>query len=47
MIRKCDELMVHNAPQIYRKYITMNKNGDKTLYTKLQMTLHGMMKSAL
>jgi hypothetical protein len=41
------ELMVMIAPNIYRKYITMNAKGKPVLYVQLEKALYGMMKSAL
>ena len=36
---KLAELMVHIAPQIYRRYITTNSRGEKILYMKIQKAL--------
>jgi hypothetical protein len=41
------ELMVSIAPNIYRKYITVNAKGKPVLYVQLEKALYGMMKSAL
>eukprot|EP00804_Cyclotella_cryptica_P005871 CCRYP_000147-RA/>CCRYP_000147-RA protein AED:0.12 eAED:0.13 QI:0/0/0/1/0/0/3/0/1214 len=41
------ELMVLAAPQIYRKYVTTDANGEPVLFVKLQKGLYGMLKSAL
>ena len=41
------ELMVLIAPQIYRKYVTTDANGESVLFVKLQKALYGMLKSAL
>jgi hypothetical protein len=41
------EMMVHIAPQIYQKYITMDKKGTKILYVKLQKALYGLMRASL
>jgi hypothetical protein len=37
------EMMVHVAPQIYQKHITVNKKGSIVLYVKLQKALCGLM----
>ncbi len=37
------EMMVHIAPQIYRKHITVNKKGTPVLYVKLQKALYRLM----
>jgi hypothetical protein len=36
------ELMVQIAPNLYRKYITVNKKGTTILYVKMQKALHGL-----
>jgi hypothetical protein len=41
------ELMAMAAPQIYRKYITTDSQGESVLFVKLQKALYGMLKSAL
>jgi hypothetical protein len=41
------DLMVNNAPNIYRKYITLNANNKSVLYVKLQKALYGCIRSAL
>jgi hypothetical protein len=41
------EMMVQIAPQIYQKYITMDKKGTKILYVKLQKALYGLMRASL
>jgi hypothetical protein len=41
------ELMVKTAPNIYRKYITVDKNNQPVLYVKLQKALYGCLRSAL
>ncbi len=40
-------MMVQIAPQIYQKYITMDKKGTKILYVKLQKVLYGLMRASL
>ncbi len=41
------EMMVQIAPQIYQKYIRMDKKGTKILYVKLQKALYGLMRASL
>jgi hypothetical protein len=41
------ELMVKTAPNIYRKYITVDSNNHPVLYVKLQKSLYGYLRSAL
>jgi hypothetical protein len=41
------ELMVKTAPNIYRKYITMDAKNQPILYVKLQKALYGCLRSAL
>ncbi len=41
------ELMVHVAPNLYRKYITVDKKGTAILYVKIQKALYGLLMSAL
>jgi hypothetical protein len=41
------EMMVHIAPQIYRKYITVDRKGMPVLYVKLQKALYGLMRASL
>ena len=41
------EMMVHIAPQIYRKHITVDKKGTPVLYVKLQKALYGLMQASL
>jgi hypothetical protein len=40
-------MMVKTAPNIYRKYITVDKNKQPVLYVKLQKALYGCLRSAL
>jgi hypothetical protein len=35
------ELLVKTAPNIYRKYITLDSNNHPVLYVKLQKALYG------
>jgi hypothetical protein len=41
------ELMVLALPKTYRKYVTVNSQGEPVLFVKLQKALYGMLKSAL
>jgi hypothetical protein len=41
------EMMVHIAPQIYRKHITVNKRGSPELFVKLEKALYGLMRANL
>jgi hypothetical protein len=41
------EMMVNIAPQIFRRYITVDKAGTKVLYVKLQKALYGLMRASL
>jgi hypothetical protein len=40
-------MMEQIAPQIYRKYITMDNKGTKILYVKLQKALYRLMRASL
>jgi hypothetical protein len=41
------EMMVQTAPQMYRKYVTMDKKGTPILYVKLQKVLYELMRASL
>ena len=41
------ELMVQVAPNLYRKYITVDRKGVAILYVKMQKALYGLLRSAL
>jgi hypothetical protein len=41
------EMMVHIAPQIYWKHITVDKKGTPVLYVKLQKALYRLMRASL
>jgi hypothetical protein len=49
MVLKGDlvEMMVQIAPQVYRKYVAVNRKGKPILYVKLQKALHGLMRASL
>jgi hypothetical protein len=44
---RLEELMVNNAPEIYRKYIYVGSDNKPVLYVKLQKALYGCLHSAL
>jgi hypothetical protein len=41
------DMMVQIAPQIYRKYVTVDRKGTPILYVKLQKALCGLMRASL
>ncbi len=41
------ELMVQVAPNLYRKYITVDRKGTAILYIKMQKALYRLLRSAL
>ncbi len=41
------EMMVQIAPQIYQKYIMIDKKGTKILYVKLQKALYRLPRASL
>ena len=41
------DMMVQIAPQIYRKYVTVDRKGTPILYVKLQKALYGLMRASL
>jgi hypothetical protein len=41
------DMMVQLAPQIYRKYITVDRKGTRILYVNLQKALYGLMRASL
>ena len=44
---KLAELMVRVAPNIYQKYITVDKGNTPILYVKIQKALYRLLRSAL
>ena len=44
---KLAELMVATAPDIYKKYATVNRKGELVLYVEALNALYGIMKAAL
>jgi hypothetical protein len=41
------ELMVQVTPNLYRKYISVDRNGAAILYIKMQKAIYGLLRSAL
>jgi hypothetical protein len=41
------ELMVQVMPNLYRKYITVDRKGTVILYVKMQQALYGLLRNAL
>ena len=44
---KLAELMAATAPEIYRKHVTINRNGETVLYVRALNAIYGIMKAAL
>ena len=44
---KLTELMVATAPEIYKKYVSVNRKGELVLYVEAPNALYGIMKAAL
>jgi len=40
-------LMTQIAPEVYRKYVTVDKKGTPVLYVKLQKALYGLMRASI
>ncbi len=40
-------MMIQIAPEVYRKYVSVDKKGTKILYVKLQKALYGLMRANL
>jgi hypothetical protein len=40
-------MMVQIAPQVYRRYVTMDRKGTPILYVKLQKALYGLTRASL
>ena len=49
MVLKGDlaEMMIQVAPEVYQKYVAVDKKGTKILYVKLQKALYGLMRASL
>ncbi len=41
------DMMIQIAPQVYRKYVSVNKKGTPILYMKLKKVLYGLMRASL
>jgi hypothetical protein len=41
------DMMVQIVPQVYKKYVTVDRKGTPILYVKLQKALYGLMKASL
>ncbi len=41
------DMMVQIVPQVYRKYVMVDKKGTPILYVKLQKALYGLMRASL
>ncbi len=41
------DLMVQVAPNLYRKYILVDRKGTAILYVKMQKAMYGLLRSAL
>ena len=41
------DMMIQIGPQVYRKYITINKKGTPILCMKLKKALYGLMRASL
>jgi hypothetical protein len=41
------EMMIQIAPEVYQKYMTMDKKGTEIFYVKLQKALYGLMRVSL
>ena len=44
---KLTELMVQVAPNLYQKYITVDRRNTPILYIRIQKALYGLLRSAL
>ena len=44
---KLAELMVATAPEIYKKYVSVNRKGELVIYVEALNALYGIMKAAL
>ena len=41
------DMMVQIVPQVHPKYITVDRNGTRILYVKLQKALYRLMRASL
>ncbi len=44
---KLAEMIVQITPQLYRKYVTVDRKGTPILHVKLQKVLYGLMRASL
>ncbi len=44
---KLADMMIQIVPEVYRRYVRMDRKGTKVLYIKLQKALYGLMKASL
>ena len=44
---KLAKLVAATAPEIYRTYVTINRNGETVLYVRALNAIYGIMKAAL
>ena len=44
---KLAKIMAATAPEIYRKHVTINRNGETVLYVRALNAIYGIMKAAL
>ena len=44
---KLAELMVATAPEIYKKYVSVNRKGEPVLYVEALNSLYGIMGAGL
>jgi hypothetical protein len=49
MVLKGDlaDMMIQIAPQVYRKYMMVDRKSTPILYVKLQKALYGLMRASL
>jgi hypothetical protein len=40
-------MMIQIAPEVYQKYVAVDKRGTQILYLKLQKALYGLMRASL
>jgi hypothetical protein len=41
------DMMIQIAPEVYRRYVMVDRKGTKVLYVKLQKALYGLMRASL
>jgi len=40
-------MMIQIVPEVYRRYVTVDKKGIRMLYVKLQKALYGLLRASL